>query len=131
MAWESSSGVVWTSVSGELESEGPCVRSLTSSSKAPRATLAGPFSWNSGVGLVENTGEAGRRRVKQGKASGRRAEVDGVAREAADLRTEGAAQTPGAGWGVRKALIRVGTEAETPVTWGRAQEAPGRLWAGL
>lgn len=102
MAWESSSGVVWTSVSGELESEGPCVRSLTSSSKAPRATLAGPFSWNSGVGLVENTGEAGRRRVKQGKASGRRAEVDGVAREAADLRTEGAAQTPGAGWGGKK-----------------------------
>lgn len=38
----------------------------------------------------------------QGKASGRRAEFDGVAREAADLRTEGAAQTPGAGWGGKK-----------------------------
>ena len=102
MGWESSPGVAWTSVSGELESEGPCVRSLAASSRVPRATLAGPFSWSSGVGLVENMGEVGRCRVKQGKASGRRAEFDGVAREAADLRMEGAAQTPGAGWGGKK-----------------------------
>lgn len=64
MGWESSPGVAWTSVSGELESEGPCVRSLAASSRAPRATLAGSFSWSSGVGLVENMGEAGRCREK-------------------------------------------------------------------
>ena len=53
------------------------------------------------MGRAENTGEAGRPRVKQGKTSGRRAELDSVTGEAADLKMEGMAHMPG---------VRVGGE---------------------